>query len=612
MGKGAGSGAGALVLDSQEFKGPSTSTSRIVKIPIVVPPKGLENVGNTCYANAALQCLLSTSLSHALLEPDMLTIFRRYASNSNLLAMGSGSVDSQEGDEARQIERLSRREQRRKRRETKKYKEKSEWLARQLTQISREYVFPDADNKSWFFGPASTIVNPGSITKHPDRLSKCLRPYMQEDAHEFMRALLSTLTMNGLNKKLSSLFDGLLESAVTCQICNSSSLTRDRYMDLSLNISINEVKSLADALTEFTKTEILDEDNMVMCTCCRKKQPVSKGLRLATAPSILVCHLKRFAFDNYGRMIRLPKHVSFPLKLEIGDYMSKVNKAKPPPYELMGVLVHQGRSCDSGHYLSYVKRQNNWYRVNDHLVTKVSIDVVLSQQAYILIYQVVGMHHSSIQRFTKQNRQSWRHEDISEAAPHFEGSRVPDSNFSKYSLFNLLCTVSEANEAILRDFCCGSISSSNSRNTRNTSQESQRITDLSSEFDATYAMEQEAYSAYRNGHMECDDTIGGSTLGDQSTVYTTDSSQISVFRRANSGCNVREFENEVSRLYSESRVRTHSFVQSDPGGKNMDDDKTPKHLNRNHIPSSSVVLPPRHRKGRHRRHSSTPRKFATR
>jgi Ubiquitin carboxyl-terminal hydrolase len=340
-------------------------------------PKGFVNVGNSCYANAALQCLLSTALSTALMNPKSAAIFRRYSSNPNILAQGSGSVDSNE-DVVKE----------KRRKEDRRMLENCRWLTRELRAITAEYNSP---HTSWFSRP---VVNPGNITRHPDRLSRCLRPYQQEDAHEFLRALLSTLVMNGQNRRLSSLFDGLLESAVTCLTCHRPSLTRDRYMDLSLDICGTHVSSLEDALEEFTKTEMLSGDNKVFCQKCAQKRAATKGLRLATAPSILVCHLKRFAFDPYGRLVRLDKKIDIPLILEITPYMSSLNKARPPPYELVAILVHQGQSCDSGHYLAYIKNNNQWYKCNDSVVEPVSVNTVLEQQAYMALYEVEEMRSS--------------------------------------------------------------------------------------------------------------------------------------------------------------------------------------------------------------------------
>lgn len=427
-------------------------------------PKGLTNVGNTCYANAALQCLLSTTLTSALLDPRTVPILRRYSSNPNLLAMGSGSVDSSEEDgcdgedddfldeedilqvvdshgvgvssgltsstpkQANKRKHKKKKkthnpcedEAKRKERERRRMEENCKWLTQELTSITQEYMEEPTPARSSFassFGSGGrssmigwlsssnndlppqqspqSVVNPGSITRHPDRLSQCLRPYQQEDAHEFLRALLSTLVMNGQNKQLSSLFDGLLESSVTCQTCGRASLTRDRYMDLSLDINDVDIKTLDDAMYEFTKTELLTDDNAVFCQKCRKKRTVNKGLRLATAPSILVCHLKRFAFNDYGRLVRLHKRIEFPQHLEIGDYMSNLNKARPPPYELVGVLVHQGQTCASGHYLAFVKKNGEWFKCNDSEVTRVEESTVMMQQAYILMYEVAEMRENA-------------------------------------------------------------------------------------------------------------------------------------------------------------------------------------------------------------------------
>lgn len=361
-------------------------------------PKGLQNVGNTCYANAALQCLLSTALPHALLDQRAAAIFRRYSSNSNLLQKGTGSVDSADSAPIRMNSRAQREAKRQ--RDDKRMKEKCRWLTQNLREITVEYSSsPQKPSSSptsiaeWL-RPQYPVVDPGTITKHPDRLSQCLRPYQQEDAHEFLRALLGTLTMNGQNKTLSSLFDGLLESAVTCLSCGAPSLTRDRYMDISLDIHASHVETLTDALKEFTKAETLSGDNKVHCSKCDCKRPSTKELRLATAPSILVCHLKRFAFNSFGEVTRIGKKVDFPLRIEIGDFMSRVNKARPPPYELVAVLVHQGQSCEHGHYIAFVKKNGEWYKCNDSQVTQVDVSIVLSQQAYILLYEVAGMRQN--------------------------------------------------------------------------------------------------------------------------------------------------------------------------------------------------------------------------
>ena len=390
------------------------------------PPRGLLNLGNTCYANAALQCLMSTALSHALLDPKNAIIFRRYASNVNLLSLGSGSADTDDDDDEffmtdptltptpsdvdRELAEQKRRREERQTRSAHRDKEKEKfvqrelcrWLSGEMTDITRAYTAEPAPKPpepsrglfSWFSAPPPPIVDavdPGSITRNVHKMSKTLRPYQQEDAHEFLRALLSGLVMDGQNRHLSALFDGLLESAVTCQTCRYASLTRDRYMDLSLDIADESVYDLVGALRKFTKTECLDADNMVVCGRCKEKRIVKKGLRLATAPTVLVCHLKRFAMDPYGRTVRLNKEVEYPQHLEIGEFMSRANRSTPPPYELVGVLVHSGRTCDSGHYLAYIKSGSKWYKANDAIVSEVPASVALGQKAYILIYEVAGM-----------------------------------------------------------------------------------------------------------------------------------------------------------------------------------------------------------------------------
>ena len=53
--------------------------------------------------------------------------------------------------------------------------------------------------------------------------------------------------------------------------------------------------------------------------------------------------------------------------------------------------MHAGKNCNSGHYYAFVKSGETWYKTNDGDVTKVEVEVVLLQSAYILIYEVEGM-----------------------------------------------------------------------------------------------------------------------------------------------------------------------------------------------------------------------------
>jgi hypothetical protein len=545
-------------------------------------PKGFTNVGNSCYANATLQCLLSTALTDALLDPKTVPLFRKYSSNANLLAMGSGSVDS-EDDILKSANRDAREKERQRRdREKRNMTENCEWLTEELTRITEDYVsgppIDDHTQGGWGWSiphPTSeNVVDPGSITRFPDRLSRCLTPYQQEDAHEFLRALLSTLVMNGHNKQLSSLFDGLLESAVTCQTCGRASMTRDRYMDLSLDINDPDIRTLDDALYEYTRTEVLDAENSVYCQKCEKKQSVTKGLRLATAPSILVCHLKRFAFDCYGRLVRLHKQIKFPMRLEIGEYMSNLNKARPPPYELVGILVHQGQTCASGHYLAYVKKDGEWYRCNDSIVTKVDEETVLNQQAYIMMYEVAEMREktcspsSPVNMKRKQTQMPYvdtnnsvemSKDDFSTTLsvksevpkgpgmPSTQQQQQPQDSASK--LFQFLTAAEGGLSSLLSDLCCDGCNTAVNEPKERRMQPQRR-------------RRRKQPLVLREDYLSFDPT------DDDSTVGTSDDSKMRKCNSSGSLSNLVEIERSNGSHQHRSRTprqRTHSFSNSEPG-----------------------------------------------
>ncbi|KAI9352015.1 hypothetical protein BDR26DRAFT_832456 [Obelidium mucronatum] len=242
----------------------------------------------------------------------------------------------------------------------------------------------------------SSII-PKSIVGRLKSIAKHFRVGRQEDSHEFLRYFIDSLQNNclvGLEKLehrqkettvIHQIFGGYLQSRILCSVCKEPSCTVEPCLDISLEVK--QAGSVEKALARFTKTETLNGDNRYRCSKCKTLVDATKQMTILEAPKILVLQLKRFEFSGFGGG-KIGKMVVYPEKLDLGPFMFRT-KGKVL-YELYGVLVHAGSSCNSGHYYSYVKAPNGiWYSKNDSDVRQVSLKQVLDQQAYILFYSSV-------------------------------------------------------------------------------------------------------------------------------------------------------------------------------------------------------------------------------
>ena len=76
--------------------------------------------------------------------------------------------------------------------------------------------------------------------------------------------------------------------------------------------------------------------------------------------------------DNKAEFYRVRQPLSFPLKgLDFTPYFHNMAKSKGA-YELISVIMHSGTSDNGGHYTAYAKRGSRWYYCNDSSVTKIS------------------------------------------------------------------------------------------------------------------------------------------------------------------------------------------------------------------------------------------------
>ncbi|XP_052210147.1 ubiquitin carboxyl-terminal hydrolase 18-like isoform X2 [Diospyros lotus] len=224
----------------------------------------------------------------------------------------------------------------------------------------------------------------------------------QEDAHEFMRFAIDTMQSVCLDEYggekavdartqettlIQHIFGGHLQSQVICTKCNNISNQYENMMDLTVEIH-GDAASLEECLNQFTVRERLHGDNMYKCDGCNDYVMAWKRLTVRKAPNILTIALKRFQSGRFGK---LNKRVTFPETLDLNPYMSEEGDGDNV-YKLYAVIVHVDMLNASffGHYICYTKDfYGNWYRIDDCKVTRVDLEEVLLQGAYMLMYSRV-------------------------------------------------------------------------------------------------------------------------------------------------------------------------------------------------------------------------------
>ncbi|CAD8142522.1 unnamed protein product [Paramecium pentaurelia] len=335
---------------------------------------GLRNIGNTCFMNSVLQCLLNVP-----------------AFNEHFL----------NGDYLKDLNSKN-------------------------SSVPNEYSKLVAAIRNT---PNFQSIAPYGIKSAVEIVMPCFKGYAQQDAQEFLVGLLDGLSL-GLNRvknkplykemndnlngrtlqdlskewwdysksRENSLvldyFQGQLLHSIKCCICSNSSYAFDTFQDTSLAFTrafkILEDMDLDRLLDKYVIEETIDD---YYCSKCKKHQKVKRKFTIWRLPHILMFHIKRFDYRRFSSD-KLNHRVKFPLELDMTKFIqdSLDQSTKNCQYSLCGIVNHSG-TLYGGHYTADSKNPYNqkWYRYNDSDVREIDIkqqryDTDGSSSPYILLY----------------------------------------------------------------------------------------------------------------------------------------------------------------------------------------------------------------------------------
>lgn len=304
---------------------------------------GCKNYGNTCYLNSCLQTLRNI--------PDISKVIKEYKPDGK-------------GDDL-------------------------------ITAIAKFFNNPEQEYNLPTVVKSLRIAHPDPYEAKDDQTGG----YMQQDATECMATLFKHFS-TAFGPKFTDLFNMRLKTIVsdpTGEKPPKVTYSEDNSIDCHIDENVSSIE-----MGMFKPSDIESTEGGKIAVYHQVQQ-------LDSLPKFFTVHLLRFTYrEDEKTTAKILRRVNHPFRLDILSFASdelraQIAKARESDqtkgsgfYQLKAVLTHQGRSANSGHYITHVKVNDEWIRYNDEKVSVVTEEDIENLKgsgdwhcSFLLIYQQI-------------------------------------------------------------------------------------------------------------------------------------------------------------------------------------------------------------------------------
>jgi len=344
----------------KEEKEDNNASKNNIIIDKNILPRGLNNIGATCYMNSVLQCFYHVfDLSNELLK------LKEIEGDKMPMTLAYLEV----------IHKLT-------------FSKKNSISPYQFKMIiSNNELFQGIganDSKSLTLYILETLneeFNENNIKIDNTNVSNKIRELKDKDKENIVKVFNTQY-----NSIVADLFYGLKMTTYKCLTCKDAPGDYQLFniINLSIEKAVIELKKkkpkvdIIECLRVERNKQQFNGDNQLFCDKCNKMVDGESENRIYMGPKIMILFLDR------GRFNRFRCEVTFPEKLNFKEF----EEVDGGDYHLIGVIEHLGPSSNSGHFIAVCKHfDDRWYMFSDSSIDGPHKNYEQYGEPYLLFYR---------------------------------------------------------------------------------------------------------------------------------------------------------------------------------------------------------------------------------